>query len=319
MEWVIQNECDGVRAITITNDYQIRMEWLLRRFRDCALEDLCGARGYEAMLAAYREERAKPDGIKNISLKKRFKFLIRALKFAAARELIRKDQIPTMPKLPNDESFVTEFYTLDEYRRVRHALPTEYHRCCWDVGYWTGMHRKDIYETLRQHLDIHRVIRNAEGKRAGSGMYFFRNTKTKRHQACWLPMDEEFRACVSEYLEEHPEIGEADPIVGAFSKPSQWLRPACKRAGVPFRPYKQLRQSRFKFLEDKGLAFGDLRYVMGHIGMSARTTVTHYLGTTPGAGTLTRIHQQLNGERKPPHRKVGVGSQEKAKKNRGSL
>lgn len=126
--WILQYECDGVRLITKERDYKVRADWLLNIFGDCKLEDLAGRAGYEKMRRVAAEELARETGMKRVSLKKRFQFLLRALNVAASRELMDRSRIPDMPHLANDGVSKNAHHTYPQYLAFRHVLPTPRHR-----------------------------------------------------------------------------------------------------------------------------------------------------------------------------------------------
>lgn len=284
LHWILQYECDGVRLITKERDYRVRADWLLEVFGDCKLEDLAGRAGYEKMRRVAAEELASETGMKRVSLKKRFQFLLRALSVAASRELIDRARIPDMPHLANDGVTKDAHHTYPQYLAFRHVLPTPRHRIYYDLGWWTGMRREDLESTMKENVDPWRPFKDENGKHVSMGCVFVRNHKRKKFTSYWIPMEAEFRACVKEFYDAFP-MGPEDLITGKFSKPSRWMDPASLRAGVPRISPHSFRHSRLTYLDSIGVHPEDARFAVG--ASSVKVIRDHY--QHPSAGTLRRL------------------------------
>lgn len=284
IRWLLEHECDGVRAETMERDYRFRAEWCLRTFGDCKLETLVGRRGYELMRKVIQDEKESETGMKNVSIKKRLQFLLRVLSVAANRELVDRSKIPEMPQLANDGVPKNAFHTYDQYKRFRSALPTPRHRIYTDLGFWTGMRREDLESTLKEWVDPYRPFTDEKGKTISIGCFWVRNHKRRDFGSYWIPMEEEFRRCVKEFYESFP-LAASDLVTGKFSKPARWMDPAAQRSGTPRITPHCWRRSRQTYLESRGVAHSDILYALG--ASSIGVAKTHYLRPTPA--TLRRI------------------------------
>ncbi len=300
LEYIISHECDGARAITVDRDYRFRMAWLLTMFGDARLEDLSGRAGYDELHRVWKLGQA--DGLKNVTIRRRFKFLLRALRAAAARELMDVTRIPPLPRMKNDGEPRTEYHTLEQHRLVRAALACPFQRAGLDLAFWTGMHRHDLDTTELHHIDFDRQFNDDAGAEVGRGGWLMRNHKND--VAHWLPLDDEFRDSMREYL---PARSGARLLVGKMPQASRWLYGACERAGVPKIALANHRQSRTKYLEGLGMSTGLIRYQLGHVGESTALTVRHYLGCSPSPSAIALMFD-AGGSRKPPHRAQPVGN-----------
>lgn len=284
IRWLLQYECDGVRKISMERDYQIRADWCLKTFGDCRLEDLCGRKGYERMREIIKREREDEAGMKGVSLKKRFQFLIRVLKIAANRELVDRGRIPEMPQIENDGVSKEAHHTYSQYVLYRSALPSARHRIYYDLGWWTGMRREDLEKTCKEDVDPYRPFIDDEGKMISMGCFRVRNNKRRKFERYWIPMEPEFRQCIKEYYDHFP-MSIDDLITGKFSKPQRWMDPAAIRAGVPRISPHSFRHSRLTYLDSIGVHPEDARWAVG--ASSVKILRGHYLH--PSAGTLRRL------------------------------
>jgi integrase len=284
ISWLLQYECDGVRAITMAKDYQVRADWCLETFGDCKLEELCGRPGYERMRQIMKDELSREDGMKRVSLKKRFQFVVRVLKVAANRELIERGRIPDLPQMADDGVSKDAHHTYPHYLAFRSVLPSPRHRIYYDLGWWTGMRREDLESTMKEQVDPWRPFTDENGKQISMGCFFVRNHKREKFTPYWIPMEPEFRQCVKEFYDQTP-MGSEDLITGKFSKPSRWMDPASIRAGVPRITPHSFRHSRLTYLESIGVHPEDARYAVG--ASSVKVLREHYLHPSPG--TLRRL------------------------------
>ena len=285
IRWLLDHECEGVREITRVKDYEIRAEWCLKTFGDCKLEELCGRRGYERLRQVVKEERAREDGgMKNVSLKKRFEFLVRVLKYAANRELIDRARIPELPQLENDGVSRNAHHTYSQYLAFRAAVPSSRHRAYYDLGWWSGMHRKDLESTRKEDVDVYTPFTDEKGKIISMGRFRVRNHKRKKFIPYWIPMEPEFRQCMKEFYESFPLTVE-DLITGKFAHPQRWMSSAAVRAGVPRISPHSFRHSRLTYLESIGVHPEDARWAVG--ASSVKILRGHY--QHPSAGTLRRL------------------------------
>lgn len=284
IKWLLQYECDGVRKVSMERDYQIRADWCLKTFGDCKLAELCGRAGYERMRKIAEKERQSEDGMKNVSLKKRFQFLLRVLKVAANRELVDRGRIPEMPHLENDGVTKDAHHTYVHYQAFRAVLPTPRHRIYYDVGWWTGMRREDLESTMKEHIDPWKPFVDEKGKFVSMGCFRVRNHKRRKFPTYLIPMEPEFRQCIVEFYDQFP-MGTEDLITGKFSKPQRWMDPAAIRAGVPRISPHSFRHSRMTYLESIGVHPEDSRWAVG--ASSVKVLRDRYLHPSPG--TLRRL------------------------------
>jgi integrase len=284
INWVLQYELEGVREITRVNDYQVRAAWCLKTFGDCLLSDLCGRAGYERMRKIADEEARREGGMKRISLKKRFQFLIRVLKVAANREFVERGRIPEMPHLENDGVPRQAYHTYQHYRLFRAVLPSLRHRVYYDLGWWTGMRREDLEATRKEDVDPWRPFLDDKGQQLAMGSYRVRNHKRRKFVPYWIPMEKEFRRCMVEFYDQVPMSAE-DLITGKFSKPQRWMDPASVRAGVPRISPHSFRHSRASYLDSIGVHPEDARFALGASSVKIIREVYQH----PSPGTLARL------------------------------
>lgn len=284
IRWLLEHECEGVRQISMERDYQIRADWCLREFGDCKLEELCGRKGYERLRMIAKREREDETGMKNVSLKKRFQFLLRVLKVAANRELVDRGRIPEMPHLENDGVAREAHHTYSQYLSFRTVLPSGRHVIYYDLGWWTGMRREDLETTRKEDVDPHTPFVEENGKALSLGRFRVRNHKRKNFQPYWIPMEPEFRKCVLEFYESFP-MSREDLVTGKFAHPGRWMNSAAIRAGVPRVSPHSFRHSRLTYLDSIGVHPEDARWAVG--ASSVKVLRGHYLH--PSSGTLMRL------------------------------
>lgn len=285
IRWLLEHECEGVREVTRVKDYEVRAEWLLQTFGDCKLDELCGRVGYERMRRIVKEQRAREDGgMKNVSLKKRFEFLVRVLKYAANRELIDRARIPELPQLENDGVSRNAHHTYSQYLLFRVAVPSIRHRAYYDLGWWTGMRRQDLESTRKEDVDVYTPFADDKGKVISMGRFRVRNHKRRKFIPYFIPMEPEFRRCMLEFFERNPMSAE-DLVTGKFSKPQRWMDPSAIRAGVPRISPHSFRHSRLTYLDSIGVHPEDARHAVG--ASSVKVLRDHY--QHPGAETLRRL------------------------------
>lgn len=285
IRWLLEHECEGVRAITREKDYQIRADWLLDTFGDCKLEAFCGRAGYELMRKIVKKEREKgDDGMKNVSLKKRFEFLVRVLKYAANRELVDRARIPEMPQLENDGVSKEAHHTYSQYLLFRAVVPSPRHRIYYDLGWWTGMRRADLETTRKEDVNPYRPFTEEDGKMISMGCFRVRNQKRRKFSSYWIPMEPDFRRCVLEFYEQN-SLGAEDLITGKFAHPQRWMSSAAIRAGVPRISPHSFRHSRLTYLDSIGVHPEDARWAVG--ASSVKILREHY--QHPSSGTLRRL------------------------------
>jgi len=286
IRWLLQFECDGVRGVTMEKDYEVRADWCLKTFGDCLLGELCGRAGYEKMREVMKRELEKEDGMKRVSLKKRFQFLIRVLKIAANRELVDRARIPEMPHMMNDGVTKDAHHTYVQYLAFRAVLPSVRHRGYYDLGWWSGLRRVDLESITKEQVNPWRPFTDNAGKLISMGARLVLNHKRRQEKFTpyWAPMEPEFRQCMIEYYQQCPMSAE-DPIVGKFSKPNRWMDSAAIRAGVPRISPHSFRHSRMTYLESIGVHPDDARYAVG--ASSVKVLRDHYLHPNPE--TLRRL------------------------------
>jgi hypothetical protein len=155
----------GEIADDTVTDYQTRISWLLQAFGESTKLTAISLETLEAVARAW----GPPGyGLMWTTVKKRFTFLLAALKYAAARKVecdgqrYRRDDVPDMPRLPNDSNRGKRVVTVAEFRELRLALPERF-RLFADAAFWYGFHSRDIQRMTRRWIDPDYIWRDEDG------------------------------------------------------------------------------------------------------------------------------------------------------------
>lgn len=253
---------DGITEETRDEDYRYRVSWLN--------EMLGEATPAEAVTYAFLEKVARRARgiIKDATIKKRLAFWLSAARYAALRGMIDGAKVPERPPvwLKNDLTHFDDFYTFDQYREFRHALPPGRFRRMADLSMLTGMHTYDLVRTERQHLDPWYVWPGGgQGRwwrRCNKNASEARKTKIK---PCWVPMEPELRELAIEWLGQHGETSAR--IVGPMNNLHRTFEAAALRAGLPvIRANLGFRASHANLLISRHWPYAYVRIILGHIG-----------------------------------------------------
>jgi integrase len=242
-------------------DYTTRSNWLLEVFGEhMSLADITIDRMQEVL----RAEGPRGRGLMNVTIKKRFTFLIAAMKYAAARKVCQRGDVPDMPRMTDDGQRGQRVLPLSEYRELRLALPERFRQFA-DLSYWTGFHALDVQIMTRGMLNPDYVWTDADGKEIRRGRYLRKNHKNKHCEPAWLPMEPEFREVAIEMLRE-PGSPDA-PLLGHVWSLSKAFTAACDRAGIArVKPSQDLRRSFASMLASRGYSMEYIRQAQGHEG-----------------------------------------------------
>jgi integrase len=264
---------DDLAEMTV-RDYQDRARWLLQQFGELThLREVTFERLHEVL----RKEGPRGEGLRGVTIKKRFVHLLAAMKFAAARGILRRDEIPQMPKIRNDGVAGARVLDLAEYKVLRMALQGR-HRIFADLCFWTGHHTRDICHTLRWMLDPDFTWADDAGNVLARGRYWRRNHKNPACQETWFPMEPEFVEVSREMLagDGHPQ----QKILGHVWGLSKAFAAACDRAEIPrVKPNQDLRRSFASMLSSRGYGSEYIRQAQGHEGSGEFSADGRYLRT----------------------------------------
>jgi hypothetical protein len=243
-------------------DYRTREGWLLRVLgpgTDVAdinietLEEIADTVGPEG------------DGsLMYVTIAKRFDYLRAACEYAVARKVIGRDDLPAMPKLPDDGRRLHRALTMAEFRELRLALPERFRRFA-DLGYFTGQHAVDIETTTHAMLDPHFVWLDTDGSELWRGRYWRRNKKTPDCVPMWFPMEEPLRQSVLEWQRGLVTVDSV--VVGHLWAKKKNFDAACDRCRIDrCTPNRDMRRSFASMLVAKGHGLEYVRHALGHLG-----------------------------------------------------
>lgn len=276
---------EGVSQETRDEDYHYRVAWLLE-----ALGELTPATSitFSALEKVARRARGV---LQDVTIRKRLRFWVAAVKYAAARGLVPKDSIPEVPPwLINDSVKMEDYYTLSQSQEFRLALPPGQFRRYADLAYWTGLHTYDIIRTERRHLEPGHIWDGTEVK----GRWWRRVHKNhgdvrKKVPPCWVPMEPELRELAVEWLAERgPEDGR---IVGPINNLRRTFHAAAARIGLPaIRPNLGMRASHSTLLLARGYSYEYVRLVLGHLGELRVERVGDHLRARAANPTVLTSH-----------------------------
>lgn len=253
------------------DDYEERARWLLRELGELTPIDRIGLAGLEDLARRHRGVLA------NVTIARRFKFLRQVLQYAHDRDLL--ERVPPLPRLKSDGVARQTFHTVEQWRVYRTYLPPGPFRRFYDLGFWTGGHRSDLFRFQRGYLR--------------PGEFWRVNTKNRRCVPVWFPAEPELEALREEFG------GGArldSPICGRLWNLRRTLHAASHRAaaeGVDIPPVApiDLRRSFATMLTARGYPTEYVRLALGHEGeytagagrLAARpsTLHRHYLRPSP--------------------------------------
>lgn len=249
-------------------DYQTRKAWLLMVFGESTpIETIT----LETLEHAARTYGPRGEGLMYATAKKRFTFLLAALKYAADRRVpcagggvYRRADVPSMPRLPDDGNRGKRVVTLAEFRELALALPERF-RVFAHASYWFGFHTRDVQEMTRRWLDPDYIWRDEDGSELWHGRYLRRNHKNKRCQENWFPMEPEAREWAKSVLR---SPGAPDGlVVGHLWCLSKTFTAASDRCGIArVKPNQDLRRSFASMLASRGYSLEYIRQAQGHEG-----------------------------------------------------
>lgn len=266
-------ECAEYVADATLVDYGERARWLMHVFGELTpLVDI----NHETLRRVERAEGPRGRGLMLSTIKKRFAWLLAAMKLAAARGIIRMDQVPPMPKIASDAKRKDEFITLGDYKQLRLALQGRV-RTLVDLGMWTGMHRSNLYEVKRWMLEPDHEWKDADGKVVWTGRWLRTNTKNKRCKPIWMPSEPEFVPIMKEILAEHGH--RESLVVGRVSSYGPTIKAASDRIGISPVSLMGLRHSIATLLLERTHDYEYVRLFLGHEGELIATPDMRYAGT----------------------------------------
>jgi hypothetical protein len=282
IESYIRERAEYVAEATIT-DYQERARWVYEAFGELLpLVDL----NYDTLRAVEREWGPRGKGLMLCTVKKRLVFVLAAMKLAAARGIIRLDQVPPMPKIATDSRRRERCVTLGEYQQLRLALSGRM-RTLVDLAFWTGQHRYDLWSMQRCHLDPDYRWTDDAGEVKWTGAFWRRNHKNKRCRPCWLPAEAEFVPTMREIL---AEPGPRDGlIVGRVCSYARSLYAATDRIEIQPVSLMAMRHSLATLLMERTGNYEYCRLVLGHEGELVATPDRRYAGTG-NPSTISRYY-----------------------------
>lgn len=272
IEAYLAERAEYVAEATIL-DYSERARWCYAAFGEFApLRSIT----YERMRAVEREWGPKGKGLMLVTVKKRLVFLHAALKLAAARGIIRLDEVPPVPHIASDSRRMERFLTLLEYQQLRGALVGRM-RTLVDLAFWTGQHRRELWTMKRWMLEPDHVWLDNDGQQTmWRGRWWRRNSKNKRCVPCWLPAEPEFLPIMREILAE-PGSPES-LVVGRVCNYARSLHAACDRLEMPPVSLMAMRHSLATLMMERTGDYEQVRAVLGHEGPPIVTQQGRYVG-----------------------------------------
>lgn len=285
-------------AESLNNDYARRRAWLL--------EVLGELTPVEAVDFDKLDEvaRGAVGILKHVTIKRRLVFWRSCVRYAATRRLVPKDMVPDLPPwLTNDGVRSGGFYTLEQYREFRLALPPGRYRQRCDLSMWTGMHTDDLDRTERWMLDPHFVWEGTDV----IGRWWRRNTKNanpkkpSKIHPCWIPMEPELRELSLGWLS---EMGPPNKqILGACNNVARTFEAAAARANLPrIRANLDFRASHSTLLMARGWSYEYVRIVLGHVGEVTAETVDGHVRAKTAKRPTTLSGHYLRAYAHPDHK-----------------
>lgn len=245
------------------NDYDEYFGWFVKQLGlGCSLRSVT----FETLERLYHKSRP---ALMGITIKKRYKHLVAAMKYAADRRIIHRDDVPNLPPIPNDGHPGERALELAEYKQLRLALDGRFRIFC-DLVFWTGMHAKDIWRLKYSDLDPDFEWKDENGVAIWHGRYMRYNTKGRRTTVsttpAWFPMQPEFREIAKDIVRD--DWGRELLIVGRIGRViKDWFDAAADRCGIEkVKPEKDLRRSFASMLNARGFSDSFIQFSQGHAG-----------------------------------------------------
>lgn len=283
LSWMLTNDCEG-NAPTTIEDYRQRAEWLLRVLGDCPLGEI----SYIRLTRIHQEYGIhSPHGLKNVTIRRRFVTLLRAMRLAAERGIIPRDSVPRLPRMRGDGRARTNILHPAQVRELAAAASAK--ERAWGIyvllGWWTGMHHADLVTMRFSDVDMTRTFKSEHGAVISVGMWRRVNSKNKVPDL-WMPMPREMRSLIEhEQRERRPHV--RDRICGPWPGASRHMARLCVAADLPRTVPSDLRRSLSSYLVGKGCSVELVRQVLGRTRARTETGGTydveakHYLVAVP--------------------------------------
>jgi len=277
-------------------DYRTREGWLMRVLGpatdvpEITVETL-------ARLARIHGPDGNPgegDGLMYVTITKRLEYLRAACEYAAARKVLRRDDVPVVPSLPDDGRRLQRALTLGEFRKLELALPDRFRRFAV-LGYYTGQHSQDLFTMTHGMLDPDFTWLDDDGSELWRGRFWRRNHKVPDCEPMWLPMERCLRDAAKEWRRK-PVAADA-LIVGRLWALKKNFDHACDAAGIErATPNRDMRRSFASMLLARGYSAEYARQALGHLGPVQVDDEGHYAGaakSTIGTQHYFRMTEDL--------------------------
>jgi hypothetical protein len=242
-------------------DYGEKENWLLGVFGEsCPIDSI----GLEELESALAKEGPMGRGMMGVTIKKRFWHLRAAIKYAAGRKIIKRDEVPDLPFIKNDGRPGQRALGVAEFNRLRLAMCGRF-RTYADLAMWTGHHSTDIWTFARWMLDPLYEWKDDDGNVIARGRFWRRNHKYPSCKPCWIPMEEELQKAATEIL---AEPGSTESLIlGRVWGLSKAFNSASDRCEMPrVCPSRDLRRSFASMLAARGYTESYIRIAQGHAG-----------------------------------------------------
>lgn len=247
-------------------DYRTREGWLMRVLgpatdvAEITVETLARI----ARIHGPDGSQGEGDGLMYVTITKRFKYLRSACEYAAARKVLRRDDVPTVPNLPDDGRRLQRALTLGEFRKLELALPDRFRRFAV-LGYFTGQHSHDIFTMTHGMLDPDFTWVDDDGSKLWRGRFWRRNHKVPDCEPMWLPMEVELWEAVKTWRR-RPVAADA-LVVGRLWALKRNFDHGCDAAGIErATPNRDMRRSFASMLLARGYGAEYVRQALGHLG-----------------------------------------------------
>jgi integrase len=242
------------------------------------------------------------EGLKDVTLRKRLRFLVQVMGHAVAEGTLSPMDIPDLKwlKLRDDSERGDTFHTVDQFWRMHANIKKPRYRQAHMLLFWTGMHPYDLRRTKWTEYEPDYVWTDDKGTEIGHGRYWRLNHKNKRCQPAWVPMEPEFRQLMKEHMAArtgaHAQWENAT-VVGKIFNLHREFAQACDAARVPRVGPNDLRRSFATMLVARGWDYEYVRQLMGHEGeMHAKQKEGSIKVETSKPSTLTRHYLRPSGE-----------------------